>query len=404
MSDWANGDYNPSMRFETKAIHSHQEPEEVTGAVNVPVFLTSTYAQQSPGVHKGFEYSRTQNPTRFALEGCLAELEEGVRGFCFASGLAALNTVMALFDAGTHVIAGDDIYGGSARQFNRVHARQGYEFSFVDMTDLDNLEAALRPETKFVFCETPTNPLLKIFDLQAIADWAHSHDLWVCCDNTFATPYLQRPLTLGCDLVLHSTSKYLGGHSDVIGGAVVVKDEGVGERLAFLQNAIGAIPDPMNSFLTLRGVKTLAVRMDRHCANAMAIAQFLENNAAVSRVSYPGLRSHPQHELAARQMDQFGGMISMELNGGLDESRAFLEGVGVFFLAESLGGVESLIEHPAIMTHASVAPEVRRQLGIGDSFIRISVGIEHVDDLTRGLEQGFAAIPRLKPQVQVARV
>lgn len=382
------------MRFETKAIHAAQEPEPVTGAVNVPVFLTTTYAQQSPGVHTGFEYTRTHNPTRFALEGCLAALEEGTRGFAFASGLAATSTMLALFDAGTHIIAGDDIYGGSARLFNRVAARQGYRFSFVDMTNLDLLESARTPETRLLFCETPTNPTLKIFDLQAICDWAHAHGILVCCDNTFATPYLQRPLSLGCDMALHSTSKYIGGHSDVIGGAIVVRDDVLGERLAFLQNAIGAVADPMSSFLTLRGLKTLAVRMDRHCANAQKVAEFLEAHPAVKQVFYPGLLSHPQYALAARQMDQFGGMISLELHGGLAESRTFLENVGVFFLAESLGGVESLIEHPAIMTHASVAPEVRAELGISDSFIRLSVGIEHLEDLIEGLEKGFAALPQ----------
>jgi len=381
------------MRFETKAIHASQDPEAVTGAVNVPVFLTSTYAQESPGVHKGFEYSRTQNPTRFALEGCLAALEEGARGLAFASGLAALNTLMGLFDQGTHTIAGDDIYGGSARLFNKVSARQGYTFSFVDMTDLDALDAARTPQTKFLFCETPTNPMLKIFDLQAISDWAHAHGILVCCDNTFATPYLQRPLLHGCDVVLHSTSKYIGGHSDVIGGALVARNAELGERLAFLQNAMGAIPDPMNSFLTLRGLKTLGVRMDRHCSNALAVAEFLTGHPAVESVIYPGLSNHPQHDLAGRQMDQYGGMISMYLRGGLAESRKFLEQVGVFFLAESLGGVESLIEHPAIMTHASLPAEVRAQLGIADNFIRISVGIEHIADLIEGLERGFAALP-----------
>lgn len=381
------------MRFETRAIHAAQDPEPITGAVNVPVFLTSTYVQASPGEHTGFEYSRTQNPTRFALEGCLASLEEGARGLAFASGLAALNTLLAYFDAGTHIIAGDDIYGGSARLFNRVGTRQGYHFSYVDMTDLDQLAAALRPETQLIFCETPTNPMLKVFDLQAICDFAQAHQLLVCCDNTFATPYLQRSLLHGCDVVLHSTSKYIGGHSDVIGGALVTRSAELGERLAFLQNAMGAVPDPMNSYLTLRGLKTLGVRMDRHCANAQAVAEFLQAHPAVDRVIYPGLASHPQHDLAGRQMDQYGGMISMYLKGGLAESRAFLEHVGVFFLAESLGGVESLIEHPAIMTHASIAPEIRAQLGIADNFIRLSVGIEHIEDLIDGLERGFAAVP-----------
>ncbi|HYE78488.1 MAG TPA: aminotransferase class V-fold PLP-dependent enzyme, partial [bacterium] len=331
------------MHFETAAIHAHQEPEAVTGAVNVPVFLTSTYAQQSPGVHTGFEYSRTHNPTRFALEGCLATLEGGVRGFAFASGLAATTTLLALFDAGTHVIAGDDIYGGSNRLFQRVSARQGYEFSFADMTSIENLEAVRRQTTKLVFCETPTNPMLKVFDLRAICEWAHQYGIWVVCDNTFATPYLQRPLEFGCDFVLHSTSKYIGGHSDVIGGAIVTRNQELGDKLAFLQNAMGAVPDPMNSFLTLRGLKTLAVRMDRHCANAQRIAEFLGGHPAVANVIYPGLPSHPQYNLARRQMKAPGGMISMHLKGGLTEARAFLENVGVFLLAESLGGVESLI-------------------------------------------------------------
>ena len=381
------------MRFATKAIHAHQDPEPITGAVNVPVFLTSTYAQKSPGVHTGFEYTRTHNPTRFALEGCLAELEEGVRGLAFASGLAALNTLLALYDQGAHVITSEDIYGGSGRLFNQVSARQGYSFSFVDMTDIENIEKALTPETKIIFCETPSNPMLQIYDLQAIADWANGRGLLLVCDNTFATPYLQRPITLGWDLVLHSTSKYIGGHSDVVGGALVARDEELGEKLHFLQNAMGAVPDPMNSYLTLRGLKTLGVRMDRHTENASKIAAWLESRDEVADVIYPGLASHPQHSIAAGQMDQFGGMISMHLKGGIGEARAFLENVKVFFLAESLGGVESLIEHPAIMTHASVPPERRAELGIEDNFIRLSVGIEHVDDLIDGLEAGFAAIP-----------
>ncbi|MCW5805026.1 MAG: cystathionine gamma-synthase [Deltaproteobacteria bacterium] len=378
--------------FGTRAIHAGQSPDPTTGAVMTPVYYTSTYAQSAPGEHKGFEYSRTHNLTRFALEANLASLEGGVGGLCFASGLAATSTLLQLFDAGTHVIACDDLYGGTFRLFDKVYRRFGFEFTYVDpLGGAAAVEAAVRPTTKLVWVETPTNPLLKLVDIAAVAEVCKRKGLMFAVDNTFMTPYLQRPLELGADVVAHSLTKYLNGHSDVVGGALIVKDAGLRDRLAFLQNAAGAVPSPMDSFMVLRGTKTLHVRMDRHESNARAIASWLVEHPQVEKVIYPGLPSHPQHALAQKQQRGFGGMISFVLRGGLDESRRFLSACRVFTLAESLGGVESLIEHPAIMTHASLGAERRAALGIADGFIRLSVGIEDVSDLQADLERSFAA-------------
>jgi cystathionine gamma-lyase len=378
--------------FGTRAIHAGQSPDPVTGAVMTPVYFTSTYAQSAPGVHKGFEYSRTHNLTRFALEGNLASLESGAGALCFASGLAATSTLLQLFDAGTHVIAGDDIYCGSFRLFDKVYKRLGFEFSYVDpVGGAKAIEAAITSKTKLVWLETPTNPMLKLADISAIAAVCKAKNVLLAIDNTFMTPYFQRPLELGADIVAHSLTKYLNGHSDVVGGALIFKEQALRDRVAFLQNAAGAVPSPMDSFLVLRGIKTLHVRMDRHDANARALASWLEGHAQVEKVYYPGLASHPQHELAKRQMSGFGGMISFVLRGGMDATRRFLSTTKMFTLAESLGGVESLVNHPAIMTHASVPAETRQKLGIVDGFIRLSVGIEDLADLKSDLEAGFAA-------------
>ncbi len=383
---------DPTLGFGTRAIHAGQQPDPTTGAVMTPVYFTSTYAQSAPGVHKGFEYSRTHNLTRFALEANLASLEGGVGGLCFASGLAATSTLLQLFDAGTHVIACDDLYGGTFRLFDKVYRRLGFEFSYVDpLAGAAAVEAAVRPNTKLVWIETPTNPMLKLVDIAAVAEVCKKKGLLLAVDNTFMTPYLQRPLELGADVVAHSMTKYLNGHSDVVGGALIVKDKGLRDRLAFLQNAAGAVPSPMDSFLVMRGTKTLHVRMDRHEQNARAIAGWLAKHPQVEKVIYPGLESHPQHALAKKQQRGFGGMISFVLKGGLDESRKFLSACQIFTLAESLGGVESLIEHPAIMTHASVPAENRQKLGIVDGFIRLSVGIEDLSDLQGDLERAFHA-------------
>jgi len=379
------------LAIETLAIHAGQQPDPATGAVMTPVYLTSTYAQPSPGVHKGYEYSRTQNPTRHALQDCLAALEGAKHGLAFASGLAATDCILHLLDQGSHVVASDDVYGGTFRIFDKVFRRLGLSFDYVDMSDARNVERALRRETKLVWIESPTNPMLKIVDLAEVARIARAHGARTVVDNTFATPYLQRPLEHGIDVVAHSTTKYLNGHSDVIGGAVMTSDEELFEGLRFLQNAVGGVPSPMDSFLVLRGLKTLHVRMDRHCENAIALARFLEGHRQVERVTYPGLASHPQHALARRQMRGAGGMLTFVIRGGLDAARRFLEAVRIFACAESLGGVESLVEHPAIMTHASVPKETRERLGIADGFIRISAGIEKVDDLLADLERGFAA-------------
>ena len=370
----------------TLAIHGGQSPDPSTGAVMPPIYATSTYAQASPGVHQGFEYSRTHNPTRFAYERCVAALERGSRGFAFASGMAATSTVLELLDSGSHVLAMDDLYGGTYRLFERVRRRSaGLDFSFVDLTDLAAFEAAIRPDTLMVWVETPTNPMLKIVDIDAVANIAHRHGLKVVVDNTFASPILQRPLELGADLVLHSATKYLNGHSDMVGGMVVVGDDELAERMAFLQNSIGAVQGPFDSFLALRGLKTLHLRMKAHCENAMALAQWLETHPAIEKTIYPGLPSHPQHELAKRQMDGFGGIISVVLKGGFEAAKHMCENTQLFTLAESLGGVESLINHPAVMTHASVPNARREVLGISDNLVRLSVGVENSADLASDL-------------------
>jgi cystathionine gamma-lyase len=377
------------MKFETKVIHAGQQPDPRTGAVMTPIYATSTYAQSSPGEHKGYDYARTRNPTRDALEACLAELEGGSAGFAFASGMAAIGTVLELLDTGSHVVAMDDLYGGSYRILERVRKRSaGLQASFVDLSVAENLEKAITPKTRMVWVETPTNPLLKVVDLAAVAAIARKHKLISVCDNTFASPWIQRPLELGFDIVVHSTTKYLNGHSDVIGGAAILREKNeLSEKLAFLQNAVGAVPSPFDAFLTLRGIKTLAVRMERHCGNAMHIAAFLEKHPKIARVIYPGLASHPQHLLASKQMQQrYGGMVTAVLKGGLGASRRFLERCTLFTLAESLGGVESLIEHPAIMTHASLPEDVRAGLGIDEGLVRLSVGIESIDDLLAELK------------------
>lgn len=384
-------DSTEDFGFATRAIHAGQEPDPATGAVITPIYATSTYVQASPGVHKGFEYSRSQNPTRFAYEACVASLEGGRHGFAFASGLSAAATVLELLDAGAHVVALDDLYGGSRRLFEQVRQRSaGLKFSFTGMESRAALEAAIRPETRMIWVETPSNPLLKLVDLAMVGEAARDRGLLAVADNTFATPWIQRPLEWGFDLVLHSATKYLNGHSDMVGGVVVAARDDLAERLRFLQNAVGAIAGPFDSFLALRGLKTLALRMERHSENAAAIAAWLERHPRIERVYYPGLPSHAGHELAERQMRAYGGMVGAVLKGGLGEARRFLERCRLFALAESLGGVESLIEHPVIMTHASVPEAVRRQLGIGDGLVRLSVGIEEVDDLIRDLEDALS--------------
>jgi cystathionine gamma-lyase len=383
---------DPTLGFGTRAIHAGQTPDPVTGAVMTPVYYTSTYAQTAPGEHKGFEYSRTHNLTRFALEANLASLEGGKHGFCFASGLAATSTLMQLFDSGTHVIACDDLYGGTFRLFDKVYRRLGFDFSYVDpVAGAAAVEAAIRPSTKLVWIETPTNPMLKLCDIAAVAEVCQRKGVLLAVDNTFMTPFLQRPLELGADIVCHSMTKYLNGHSDVVGGCLIVTDDELRQRIGFLQNAVGSVPSPMDSFLVMRGTKTLHVRMERHEQNARALAMWLEAHPQVEKVIYPGLESHPQHALAKKQQRGFGGMISFVLKGGLDESRRFLSACQVFTLAESLGGVESLVEHPAIMTHASIPADRRAALGIADGFIRLSVGIEDLADQRADLERSFAA-------------
>ena len=376
----------------TLAIHGGQSPDPTTGAVMPPIYATSTYAQSSPGVHQGFEYSRTHNPTRFAYERCVASLEGGSRGFAFASGLAATATFLEVLDSGDHVIAMDDLYGGSYRLFERVRRRSAaLDFSFVDLTDPAQFEAAITAKTRLVWIETPTNPLLKIVDIAAISTIAKRHGLLVAVDNTFASPILQRPLERGADIVMHSATKYLNGHSDMVGGMLVVGDnDELGEQLAFLQNSVGAVQGPFDSFLALRGLKTLHLRVQAHCANAQALAEWLQTQDAVSDVIYPGLASHPHHALAARQMDGFGGMLSIRLKGGFEAAKRFCERLELFTLAESLGGVESLVNHPAVMTHASIPPARRAELGIGDELVRLSVGIEALDDLRADVAQALA--------------
>jgi cystathionine gamma-lyase len=370
----------------TRAIHAGQSPDPTTGAIMTPIYATSTYVQSSPGKHKGFEYSRTQNPTRMAYERCVADLEGGTAGFAFASGLAAAATVLELLDTGSHVIAMDDLYGGSYRLFDRVRKRTaGLAFDFVDLNDAAALKAALKPNTRMIWVETPTNPMLKLVDLKAMGAFAKKHGLILVVDNTFCSPMLQRPIEWGADLVLHSATKYLNGHSDIVGGIVVAASTEIAEQMAFLQNSVGAIAGPFDAFLAMRGLKTLHLRMRQHCESALSLAGWLERHPAIKRVIYPGLKSHPQYTLARRQMAGYGGIISVEVNGGLTKARKVLERCELFALAESLGGVESLIEHPAIMTHASIPVANRKRLGITDSLIRLSVGVEDLDDLRNEL-------------------
>jgi cystathionine gamma-lyase len=380
--------------FATRAIHAGQAPDPTTGAIMTPIYASSTFVQESPGVHKGFEYSRSGNPTRAALERCIADLENGAQGFAFASGLAAEATILELLDSGAHVIAGDDLYGGTYRLFADVRVRSaGLTFSYVDFCDIAAVEAAIRPHTRMLWVETPTNPLLKVADLDAVAELARRRGLISVCDNTFASPSVQRPLDHGLDVVFHSATKYLNGHSDVVGGVAVVsgatRHGGLAERLGYLQNAAGGVLGPFDAFLVLRSLKTLPLRMERHCANAMAVAQWLERHPRIAKVYYPGLESHRQHDLAKRQMHGFGGMVTAVVEGGLEPARRFLERCQVFALAESLGGVESLIEHPGIMTHASIPAAQRAAAGIEDGLVRLSVGIEDVDDLIADLEQAL---------------
>lgn len=393
MSDNSPAHDERALSLATLAIHGGQHPDPSTGAVMTPIYATSTYAQSSPGEHQGFEYSRTHNPTRFAYERGVAALEGGSRGFAFASGLAASSTVLELLDAGSHIIAMDDVYGGTYRLFERVRRRTaGLEVSWVDLSDAAAFEAAIRPETRMVWIETPTNPMLKLVDIEQIAAIARKRGLLVVVDNTFASPILQRPLALGADLVLHSATKYLNGHSDMVGGMVVVGDNSeLAEQLAFLQNSIGGVQGPFDSFLALRGLKTLHLRMKAHCENAQAIAEFLQGHAAVEQVIYPGLTSHPQHQLAKKQMDGFGGIVSVRVKGGYDAAKRFCERTRLFTLAESLGGVESLVNHPAVMTHASVPVERRATLGIADDLVRLSVGVEAVADLWVDLSSSLDA-------------
>jgi cystathionine gamma-lyase len=376
----------------TKAIHAGQSPDPSTGAVMVPIYATSTYAQASPGEHQGFEYSRSHNPTRFAYERCVAELESGTHGYAFASGLAATSTVLELLDSGAHVICMDDVYGGTYRLFERVRRRSaGLEFSFVDLNDLAAVKDALQPNTKMIWCETPTNPLLKLVDIRRLAEFAKANGLLLAVDNTFNSPVLQRPLELGADIVMHSATKYLNGHSDIVGGIVVVKDAVLAEQMTFLQNAIGGVQGPFDSFLALRGLKTLHLRMKAHCENAQFIAEKLEAHPAVEKVTYPGLSSHPQHALAKSQMYGFGGMVSVWLKGGFPEAKRFMERLELFACAESLGGVESLANHPAVMTHASIPEDRRNALGVTGNLVRLSVGVEDAIDLWSDIQQALSA-------------
>jgi len=384
-------DDKKTLAFATRAIHAGQSPDPTTGAVMPPIYAVSTYAQQSPGVHKGYEYSRTQNPTRMAWERCIADLEGGTNGYAFASGMAATSTLMDLLESGSHVLAMDDLYGGTFRLFELVRRRSAaLDFTFTDMTDPKAALAAIRPGTRMIWIESPTNPLLRLVDIAAIAEIGRKRGILTVVDNTFATPWIQRPLELGADIVVHSATKYLNGHSDMVGGIAVVADAALAERIGFLQNAVGAVGGPFDSFLALRGLKTLPLRMRQCSESALAIARWLERQGRVERVLYPGLPSHPQHALALRQMKNgHSGIVTIFLKGGLPEARRFLERLELFTLAESLGGVESLVDHPAIMTHASVPPEARARLGITDSLVRLSVGIEDTDDLIADLEQAL---------------
>ena len=379
--------------FETRAIHAGQEPDPTTGAIMTPIYTSSTYVQESPGVHKGYDYSRSVNPTRKALEACIADLEGSSFGYAFASGMAASATVLELLDSGDHVIAMDDLYGGTYRLFENVRKRSaGLNFTFCDLSDLDTLEDSLNEKTRMIWIETPTNPLLKIADLEAISTFAKKNNLISVCDNTFCSPFVQNPLELGFDVVVHSATKYLNGHSDLIGGVVVCSQEkeNLANELMYLQNAVGSIMNPFDSFLLLRSLKTLPVRMERHCSSAQTIASYLESHDSIEKVIYPGLISHPQHEIAKKQMNGFGGMISVVLKGGLTSATSFLERTNLFSLAESLGGVESLIEHPAIMTHASIPAEIREEIGISDGLVRLSVGIESIEDLLEDIDDALA--------------
>lgn len=381
-----------SQGFSTRAIHAGQRPDPTTGAVMTPIYATSTYAQESPGVNKGYEYARGKNPTREAFEACIADLEGGVQAFGFASGMAATSTALELLDAGSHIITGDDLYGGTWRLFERVRRRSmGLDFAYVDLTDLARVEAAITPQTRMLWVETPTNPLMKLADIAALSAIARAHNLLLVVDNTFATPWSQQPLSLGADIVMHSATKYLNGHSDVIGGVLVAKDTEIAAQLKFLQNSVGGVMGPFDAFLVNRGLKTLGIRMKAHNENALAVARWLEDRTGVASVLYPGLISHPQHDLAARQMGgRFGGMVTFFVDGDLSRTKQVLERFQVFTLAESLGGVESLVNHPAIMTHASVPKELREAGGVTDNLVRLSVGVEDLDDLLGDLDQALA--------------
>jgi cystathionine gamma-lyase len=387
-------DMKKQQGFATRAIHAGQEPDPSTGAIMTPIYATSTYVQESPGKHKGYDYARSINPTRLAYEKCIADLESGTRGFAFASGLAAMATALELIDSGSHIIASDDLYGGTFRLFDKVRRRSAnLDFTFVDLTDARDFEDEIKSDTRMVWIETPSNPLLKLIDLEAIAKTARERNVISVCDNTFASPWIQRPLELGFDVVIHSATKYLNGHSDLVGGALVVgENKEIGDQIAFLQNSVGAIAGAFDSFLVMRSLKTLALRMERHSANALEIARWLEEQPQVKSVSYPGLKSHPQHDLARQQMRGFGGMVTITLKTDLEGTKRFLENTELFALAESLGGVESLINHPALMTHASVPREQRDALGVTDSLVRLSVGIEDVRDLIDDLKNAFEAI------------
>ncbi|MFP4626382.1 MAG: cystathionine gamma-synthase [Natronomonas sp.] len=390
--DGADESFDDIEHFDTRVIHGGLDPDPETGAVMTPIYATSTFVQNAPGEHRGFEYSRTGNPTRSALEHNLALIEGGVHGRAFASGMAAINTVLNLFESGDHVVVGEDVYGGTHRLFTQVYENYDLTFDFVDTTDPDSVADAVTPETGLVWIETPTNPLLRVVDIDALSDIAHEADALCAVDNTFATPYLQRPLEFGADIVAHSLTKYLGGHSDVVGGALVTDDAHLDERLGFYQNSVGATPDPFACFLVLRGTKTLSVRMDRHCENAHEIATWLDDHDAVARVYYPGLDAHPQHDVARDQMDDFGGMVSFDIDGSLEDARDLVSQTDVFTLAESLGGVESLIEHPASMTHAAIPRGERESVGVTDGLIRLSVGLEDVRDLRRDLEDALDVV------------
>ena len=383
----------PKSKFATRTIHAGQSPDPTTGAIMTPIYASSTFVQDSPGVHKGYEYARTGNPTRKAYEMCMADLEGGRSAFAFASGLAAADTVLSLLNSGDEVLAMDDLYGGSRRLFEKVRKRtSNLKFNFGDLSNNSNLEKLVTKNTKMIWVETPTNPMLKIVDLEYISKVAKKYNIITVADNTFCSPYIQRPIELGFDIVVHSATKFLNGHSDMVGGIVVCSSEEQAEEIAYLQNSVGAVQGPFDAFFALRGLKTLSLRMERHCSNALKIAEFLEQKSVISKVYYPGLKNHEGYEVAKKQMNGFGGIVTCVLSGGLEKARRFLETCQIFQLAESLGGVESLIEHPAIMTHAAVPQEVRRDLGIEDGLIRLSVGVEHIDDLINDLERAILAV------------